>query len=192
MGGSLSAQIACIYCLYQEWQSFFDSFATTGTAWLSRFRDNVFVFYHVEKTSVGELLALCKDLYAMGVKVEREGRILDTLIFRVTLDLAGALISLRLKPHPKGRLSGPDPDNPAVHMFLRSFVPQVTIKSYRFSKELLLCLVALHEQLMALCLRGYPVHWILRSFVSCCKRHELPDSWRGYGKRILREFAGNG
>ena len=68
-------------------------------------------FYDPGSITVEDLMALCKGIYKMGVKVEHEWTVIDTFSFRLSMqmkcDFLSGPVHLRLKPRVKGKLSGP-------------------------------------------------------------------------------------
>ena len=183
MGGCLSAQIACIFCIYREHMFFqqLQDMRAGGVAWLSRFRDNIFVIYQKPLTDIPFLLKLCSRVYGMGVKIEREGRIIDTLVYRLSLDDPLHLLALRTKPQTGNRLSGPDTHSLSVNTFLRSYVPQCVLKAFSVSEDRLIALVSLKEQLLQLFRRGYSKSMVKRAFNVTCFRYEYGEWFRKYG-----------
>ena len=196
MGGCLSAQLACIYCIYREHQRFeiFSELSLTSTAHMSRFRDNVFIFFDSAAITVEALLDICKETYNMGVKIEHRGRVIDTLSFRLSMDVncdsVMGPVHLRLKPVMKGKLSGPDPQSPNMKSFVRSYVPQCVLKAIRCTEFLLLQAIALCEQLEGLILRGYPIHLLRDRFLAVCRRHTVREELRLLGMGVLSKGYG--
>ena len=142
--------------------------------------------YQAPLTDIPFLLKLCSKVYGMGVKVEREGRIIDTLVYRLSLDDPLHLLALRTKPHAGVKLSGPDPHSLSVGTFLRSYVPQCVFKAFSVSEDRLIALVSLKEQLCQLCNRGYALSMVRHAFQATCLRRGYGDWFRRYGNFLLQ------
>ena len=189
MGGCLSAQLASFYCLHQEAMRFhvLSTLSRKGHAWMSRFRDNVFCFYAPAVISVDDLMTLCYNTYHINLKIERQGYVVDTLEYRVSLLDQLQPISWRLKPRQKAKAWGPDPGTNSVKTFLRSMVPQLVRKALRYGSGPMQKIVAIDEQLASLLERGYPPHLVQRFFESCCHRCGAPEFFLRFGLGIVKE-----
>ena len=193
IGGTLSAQLACLYAIHREHQFFNREWSVVHKevaefirpmavpAFPFRFRDNL-VGAAVGQVPIAALQALYTRLYGLTLQEEGWGPDLTTLESNLHMNACTGQVTVSLKNklrqyHGDQRLAlirYPDWYAPNAKAVLRSLVPGLVQKCLFYASSPGIQAQNVQQTLQELYSKGYPGKWWKPAFNRTLRRHGAP------------------